>query len=136
MQGSLFEHADRLFQIKSNKPSSAKYKEAFAELRSSVTFSHIHPANAKTFDATLFNMAYVQRCIDDSMEGAPVATSISYDMLTGARSEHVAQMRCSLCSKALDKVQLCGRCRNASYCGVECQRAHWKVHKLGCFKSS
>ena len=29
-------------------------------------------------------------------------------------------------------VMKCSRCKSASYCGVECQRASWKEHKLVC----
>lgn len=30
------------------------------------------------------------------------------------------------------KMKTCGGCRNAWYCGVECQRAHWAEHKEVC----
>jgi hypothetical protein len=26
----------------------------------------------------------------------------------------------------------CGRCLSARYCSADCQRAHWKLHKLSC----
>jgi len=26
----------------------------------------------------------------------------------------------------------CGKCKNEYYCNVECQRLHWKTHKIGC----
>jgi hypothetical protein len=29
----------------------------------------------------------------------------------------------------------CGGCRKVSYCGEECQRAHWKAHKVVCKKN-
>ncbi|KAG1652527.1 hypothetical protein FOA52_009226 [Chlamydomonas sp. UWO 241] len=30
------------------------------------------------------------------------------------------------------KLRLCGRCGIARYCGAECQKAHWKTHKVVC----
>uniref|UniRef100_A0A7S4JL00 MYND-type domain-containing protein n=1 Tax=Paramoeba aestuarina TaxID=180227 RepID=A0A7S4JL00_9EUKA len=31
-----------------------------------------------------------------------------------------------------DKYKLCGRCKQVYYCSVECQKADWKEHKVGC----
>jgi hypothetical protein len=31
-----------------------------------------------------------------------------------------------------DKLQVCTRCKQVRYCGRDCQRAHWKRHKLRC----
>mmetsp|Transcript_71682 Transcript_71682/g.164280 ORF Transcript_71682/g.164280 Transcript_71682/m.164280 type:complete len:124 (+) Transcript_71682:167-538(+) len=41
---------------------------------------------------------------------------------------------CSHCGKTGDGDALmrCGRCKQDSYCGAECQRARWKVHKKSC----
>ena len=30
------------------------------------------------------------------------------------------------------KLRLCSRCKGVSYCGVQCQKLHWKVHKADC----
>jgi hypothetical protein len=30
------------------------------------------------------------------------------------------------------KTMYCSRCRSATYCSHECQKAHWKIHKLFC----
>jgi hypothetical protein len=30
------------------------------------------------------------------------------------------------------KMSKCGRCKRAAYCSKECQRDHWKIHKLDC----
>ena len=34
----------------------------------------------------------------------------------------------------MGKMMTCARCQNAHYCGVECQKKHWKVHKKACVK--
>ncbi|KAL8278703.1 hypothetical protein RQP46_008995 [Phenoliferia psychrophenolica] len=34
------------------------------------------------------------------------------------------------------KLQKCGRCGTVAYCTVECQKAHWSIHKLRCMKPS
>ncbi|KAI7774175.1 hypothetical protein LA080_009194 [Diaporthe eres] len=31
------------------------------------------------------------------------------------------------------KLSMCARCKVASYCGQDCQKAHWKDHKPSCF---
>jgi len=43
---------------------------------------------------------------------------------------------CLCCLKQVDGSKKCGRCRTASYCSVECQKQHWKVHKNNCKDSN
>lgn len=43
---------------------------------------------------------------------------------------------CGACGKALTaKASKCSRCRVVYYCDAECQKAHWKRHKLVCGKA-
>ena len=42
------------------------------------------------------------------------------------------QKRCDHCETYVDKSFLCGRCMEAVYCGKDCQRQAWKVHKHIC----
>ena len=44
----------------------------------------------------------------------------------------LARWRCATCNEHLRKVRVCARCRLVSYCGRECQRAHWARHKAAC----
>ena len=44
----------------------------------------------------------------------------------------LARWRCAMCDRPLRKVRVCERCRVVSYCGRECQRAHWAQHKAAC----
>lgn len=42
---------------------------------------------------------------------------------------------CSVCSAATTPgtpLLLCGRCKSVRYCGPECQKADWKMHKQDC----
>lgn len=40
--------------------------------------------------------------------------------------------KCAAPNCSNDARSLCARCKRVSYCGVECLRIHWKVHKLKC----
>ena len=40
--------------------------------------------------------------------------------------------KCGSCMVELTKDLKCARCQNMFYCNVECQRSHWKTHKLHC----
>lgn len=40
--------------------------------------------------------------------------------------------RCAHCAKPVNRSNCCSRCHCTYYCGRDCQRAHWKVHKLEC----
>lgn len=42
---------------------------------------------------------------------------------------------CSFCGHGSAVLKWCSRCRGARYCGSECQRSHWPLHKNKC-KSS
>jgi hypothetical protein len=39
---------------------------------------------------------------------------------------------CSKCGTQSAALKRCSRCKQASYCGVECQNAAWKGHKKTC----
>jgi hypothetical protein len=38
---------------------------------------------------------------------------------------------CAACGDACS-FNKCGRCKSVHYCNADCQRSHWKVHKLVC----
>ena len=40
--------------------------------------------------------------------------------------------KCSHCGKHSSTLKRCSRCLQASYCGAECQKAGWKLHKATC----
>ena len=39
---------------------------------------------------------------------------------------------CAKCKKSANNLQVCGRCKVASYCSKECQRHDWTKHKWSC----
>jgi hypothetical protein len=39
---------------------------------------------------------------------------------------------CTFCSEAKQNLRKCSGCFSVAYCGVDCQRNHWKVHKSEC----
>ncbi|KAF7359020.1 Ankyrin [Mycena sanguinolenta] len=49
-----------------------------------------------------------------------------------------APVRCDNCHKTAKevgkKLSVCAACSSAPYCSVECQRQHWKTHKVYCKK--
>ena len=55
-----------------------------------------------------------------------------------ASNEQLAQLglgstnKCSFCGQVSTTLKNCACCRQAKYCGRECQRMHWKIHKLVC----
>mmetsp|Transcript_30793 Transcript_30793/g.69249 ORF Transcript_30793/g.69249 Transcript_30793/m.69249 type:complete len:618 (-) Transcript_30793:203-2056(-) len=40
--------------------------------------------------------------------------------------------KCGYCGQPVSRANCCSRCHCTYYCGRECQRSHWKVHKLVC----
>lgn len=44
-------------------------------------------------------------------------------------------VQCTYCG-AINPKMTCSRCKSAHYCGVDCQKVDWPVHKHNCNKSS
>lgn len=40
--------------------------------------------------------------------------------------------QCGGCGKLLDTPKICSKCKSAYYCDVECQKKHWKSHRIAC----
>lgn len=52
------------------------------------------------------------------------------------REKKAKQVTCDTCKKrsSYTKMKKCSRCRNATYCSVECQKQDWNRHKVECHK--
>ena len=52
------------------------------------------------------------------------------------REKKAKQVTCDTCKKrsSYTKMKKCSRCRNATYCSVECQKQDWNRHKTECQK--
>jgi hypothetical protein len=80
----------------------------------------------------------VSRGLDPGGRGAAAFTPASRDApMPGASREDTRALLRAVCAGcgALDAgnvMRKCSRCMGARYCGAECQRAHWKVHKKTC----
>ena len=44
----------------------------------------------------------------------------------------VSTRTCSLCGQASKKLKACGSCMSTHYCGRDCQKQHWSVHRQTC----
>lgn len=53
-----------------------------------------------------------------------------------AVGECPVKLGCKICGKMVEKIVLlrCGKCGTARYCGRECQKSDWKLHKKMCSK--
>lgn len=40
--------------------------------------------------------------------------------------------KCNKCDKVDEKLQRCARCKKTYYCGIDCQKADWKLHRETC----
>ena len=66
-----------------------------------------------------------------------IANDVETDDATKARwkSRILALLRCGYCDQAKDsfeQLKQCSACEAVSYCGRECQKAHWRQHKAQC----
>jgi len=47
-------------------------------------------------------------------------------------SPSIAKCANEECPKLVTLIKRCAQCRAAIYCGRECQKTHWKIHKIEC----
>ena len=64
------------------------------------------------------------------------AQNVRKDVREGKGCWHACS--CPSCDQTVvfEKLLRCSKCKNAFYCGRECQVAHWKIHKLFCRQST
>ena len=61
---------------------------------------------------------------------------VNQEDLQYRRERKAKQVTCDTCKKrsSYTKMKKCSRCRNATYCSVECQKKDWNRHRLDCKK--
>ena len=67
----------------------------------------------------------------------PISASLHVDLSRSSMTPAAAlEARTRACAntncKVTDAPNLCARCRQINYCSKECQKAHWKAHKILC----
>lgn len=80
---------------------------------------------------------YVTRAALSPLFVASFMEPVAGKLADGAKATHtskasVSGLSCAKCGKGGEKLLSCSRCKKLRYCGTECQREHWKVHKLNC----
>jgi hypothetical protein len=54
------------------------------------------------------------------------------DAATNNTDDQIA--KCAYCNNAADNLKICRSCKLVQYCGVDCQKSHWRNHKPICKK--
>ena len=76
--------------------------------------------------------------INVTAKATSISSSKEFDALYAAKSckevegyiKKAIKHRCLTCNK--NGILKCGRCKKAYYCSKDCQRKHWKMHKIKC----
>lgn len=58
--------------------------------------------------------------------------NLSWELVLKQRTPAMAESACWQCGQQGVVLKKCARCKNAAYCGAECQRLSWKQHKTAC----
>ncbi|KAH7832368.1 putative zinc finger MYND domain protein [Monocercomonoides exilis] len=95
-----------------------------SDMRESLMRGQNWDAIAKEQEKTIFNLSRAE--LMKEME------SISSLYTQSFYSEVSSGSKCGFCGKKAQN--RCSKCRSVFYCSVDCQRKHWKIHKLECDK--
>lgn len=103
-----------------------------------IIFGAITSNNIKGMKALLLAGADLDLGDRDGLTARRMLSSIPTLLKAVTEADHdlaVAASKCSAC-RAMGARSRCLRCRSVFYCNVECQRAHWKLHRKTCGKFS
>ena len=82
------------------------------------------------------NRAY-HLCRRASKQGHAEATALLPSLRAACAPMECHAPECSTFEAVYGDFQICGGCRQAKYCGLACQRAHWRAgHKEECQRAS
>ncbi|CCI42291.1 unnamed protein product [Albugo candida] len=72
---------------------------------------------------------------DGDMDTQNVVERQSLPLRSNTLSDESMRVKsCIVCRSVNEAVKRCGRCRRVYYCTVDCQRSHWKYHRIVCSK--
>ena len=148
---SVNEFRDVLDQISdgSAPPGSRKHRRLVEGWASQSNWTYVCAASGLDYDPSHFDAEAVQRRLDAAAEevgGGDYSGSSNYTVATPfsphARSGRASELgmasprlfNCAQCNALLPEPLFCAVCKDAAYCGRDCQRAHWTAggHKLSC----
>ena len=103
-------------------------------------YVHMHVANVVTRSVKKYTNdtnRIISTCeCKDHFASSSNKTFTLMKVLADRLSEYL-KPKTSLCSKCCKEGNsVCSRCHTAYYCSQECQKSHWKAHKLVCKASS
>jgi hypothetical protein len=79
-----------------------------------------------------------KKIIEESGYAAKVAVRADTSDKRAAEQHAACSLAiCAYCSEVepcLNRYKKCSQCRLVKYCSVDCQRKHWKDHKISCSK--
>ena len=102
--------------------SCGKGKDVAPELRKKKAWSSVIPHVTRIAIGPLYGVPYAESAI-----------RVAADLM-GMEQPGLGK-RCQKCGGlGIPKLLVCGRCKGASYCSVDCQKADWKSHKGTCHK--
>lgn len=75
-------------------------------------------------------------CREDSKEVHKATCLLNQEARLERRGRKAKQVSCDTCNRrqSYTRMKKCSRCRNATYCSVECQKQDWNRHKEECKK--
>lgn len=100
-------------------------KRGLQDTKTTDEFEHFE--NAKRF----FEKRIDCSCLNDIDEGEPIDHLKAFS--DGAKKiiSYISTTECSNCGRS-ENLKTCNTCHTAKYCNADCQKAHWKKHKMDC----
>uniref|UniRef100_A0A7S0C5T9 MYND-type domain-containing protein n=1 Tax=Proboscia inermis TaxID=420281 RepID=A0A7S0C5T9_9STRA len=114
----------------------AKRQQFMAGLRRGTIFEGIIPENLEEFEAVVQILKENRKALDvrneiHHLEKHCTDKSWRFSVICPADPNQKGYVVCcKVCNEPAKNK--CSRCKTMNYCGQDCQRAHWKVHKKTC----
>ncbi|KAK9820017.1 hypothetical protein WJX72_005202 [[Myrmecia] bisecta] len=99
---------------------SAAYAMDHAGVAHEVIYHHIIPQPGRKMHASLAALPYAWHRLRGCKHSDVVAEAIP--------------LQCAQCGKRVDGKLRCARCGRGLYCGKDCQKQHWPVHRRSCWR--